>query len=119
VSFRIDLHQDVAYTRCLNDGVVLATVQDALDALAFGGEAAPGRVLFRAANFPPAFYDLSTGLAGGIFQKFSNYAVKAAIVGDLETVPSERFREWMRECNRGGQVRFTADESAALAWLVA
>lgn len=118
MSYRIELCRDIPYTRCLSEAVVLSTVQDVLEALYFGGEAATGRYLFRAENFPPAFYDLSTGLAGEIFQKFSNYSVKAAIVGDLASVPSKRFREWMGECNRGAQVRFTADENAALAWLV-
>jgi len=45
----------------------------------------------------PGFFDLKIGLAGTIFQKFSNYHVKAAIVADLDGIKSKRFQELIYE----------------------
>jgi len=52
------------------------------------------------------FFDLKTGLAGEILQKFSNYRVKLAIVGDFEEVKSKSLRDFIRESNRGRTVNF-------------
>ncbi len=64
------------------------------------------------------FSDLSTGLAGLIFHKLSSYRVRAAFVGEWDQIESERFRELMSECNRGGQFRFFSNSESAQNWLL-
>ena len=53
----------------------------------------------------PAFFDLSTGVAGDIVQKLVNYNQRAVVVGELPP-HSEHFADFARECNRGRQLRF-------------
>ena len=60
---------------------------------------------------------MSTGLAGEISLKLSTYRVKTAIVVDIESIPSQRFREWAAECNRGREIRFCADLRKGEDWL--
>jgi hypothetical protein len=67
--------------------------------------------------FPPAFFDLSTGMAGELLHHLSKYGLRlAAVVPDL-SAHSERFREFVLEANRGEQYRFFSDRSGAVGWL--
>ena len=55
-----------------------------------------------------ASFDLRSGVAGEIAQKFVNYRLKLAIVGDLidHLARSEALRAFVRESNRGRQLWF-------------
>lgn len=59
------------------------------------------------------FFDLRTGLAGEVLQKFSNYRMQLAIVGDFSHLKSRSWRDFIRESNRGRTVSFlpTLDEA--------
>ena len=59
----------------------------------------------------PAFFDLRSGVAGEFAQKFVNYGRRVAIVGDISewVERSTALRDFVRECNRGQQLRFVAD----------
>ena len=59
------------------------------------------------------FFQLSSGIAGSVMQKFSNYKVQAAIIGDFET-KSKSLHAFILECNRTRQVVFASDLSEAL-----
>jgi hypothetical protein len=67
-----------------------------------------------ASRFDPLFFDLSTGLAGEFLQKFVNYRVAIAIVGDLtETIAaSAALSAFVVESNRGTHVWFVQDAAA-------
>lgn len=91
--------------------------QDMLDVMAWGGEEDTNLFLLKEEHFPPAFYDLKTGFAGEVLQKLTNYGCRLAIVGSFTGIRSERFRELMREANKGRQVRFAATRDEAVAWL--
>jgi hypothetical protein len=56
---------------------------------------------------------LKTTLAGDILQKFSNYNVKLAIVGDFSIYTSQSLRDFIYESNKTGRIRFvnTIDEA--------
>ena len=65
----------------------------------------------------PAFFQLRTGLAGEILQKFTNYRMALTIVGDFSREKSEPLQAFIHECNRGRQVCFAATQAQALDWL--
>ncbi len=95
------------------------TAQDALDMMATAQYQynSSALVLCRE-NLPEAFYDLKTGLAGEILQKFSNYGMRLAIVGDFSRYPSKALRDFIVECNRGTQVFWVASQADALQAIV-
>jgi len=77
------------------------------------------RVLLYAENFSDQFFDLSSGEAGMILQKFSLYLVKLAAVLKLDEVPhSHKFEELVGEVNRGNQFHFFDDLEQAESWLL-
>jgi len=70
-------------------------------------------VVIPANRLAPDFFRLGTGLAGVMLQKFTNYNLRVAIVGDISayTGKSGPLRDFVRESNRRGQVRFLASDA--------
>lgn len=95
----------------LPDGTVLQTSRDVTDLIgdAIGQQVA--LVLLPAARLDDGFFDLRTGFAGEFLQKFVNYGLRLAIVGDLSyrVAASTSLRDFVREANRGTQVWFVTD----------
>jgi len=60
------------------------------------------------------FFDLKTGVAGEILQKYTNYNMKMAIVGDFEIYNSKSLKDFIYESNKGNQVFFLREEEAAI-----
>lgn len=74
-------------------------------------------LLFDRGALPPAFFDLSTGVAGELAQKLVNYGLRmAAVVPDL-SAHSPHFRDFARESNAGRRLRFFPTRQEAIAWL--
>lgn len=65
------------------------------------------------------FFRLPTGLAGEVLQKFVNYQMKLAVVGDCSGYASKNLGDFIRESNRGKTVFFVTTEAEALEKLSA
>jgi hypothetical protein len=65
------------------------------------------------------FFRLRSGLAGEVTQKFTNYRIRLAILGDIgaHTEQSTALTAFVAESNRGGQLWFLPDEAALAARL--
>jgi hypothetical protein len=72
------------------------------------------RVLLYEKNIAPAFFDLKTGIAGEVLQKFSNYRVRLAVIGDFTAYKSKSLQDFIRESNAGEQVLFLQSKEEAL-----
>jgi hypothetical protein len=93
----------------------IANERDAVDAIAeahYGHEA--DTVVAPVELLPAEFFRLSSGVAGAIVQKFVNYRMALIVLGDVSAyeADSEPFRDWVREANRGRELRFVPDEAA-------
>lgn len=60
------------------------------------------------------FFILSTGLAGEVLQKYNNYGVKIAIVGDFSRYTSKPLKDFIYECNKGKDIFFVSAEEDAI-----
>lgn len=60
------------------------------------------------------FFNLSTKLAGEILQKFINYHIKIAIVGDFSTYTSKSLKDFIYESNKGRDMFFLPNEKQAI-----
>jgi hypothetical protein len=58
------------------------------------------------------FFDLSTRIAGEVLQKFVQYRVRVAIIGDISryVAASNALRDFVYESNRGRQVWFATTQ---------
>ncbi|HEX6036672.1 DUF4180 domain-containing protein [Longimicrobium sp.] len=68
---------------------------------------------------PPAFFDLSTGVAGSIVQRLTQYELRMATVVPDVSAHSGPFQDFAREANHGRHFRFFPDRDQAVAWLAA
>lgn len=71
------------------------TVQEILDLMADVHYRGVRKIILRKDQLVPAFYDLKSGLAGEILQKFSDYYMQLAIIGDFSTFRSKALREFI------------------------
>ena len=89
-------------------------VTDLVGNASFGGAE---YVMVNAENLAPEFFDLSSGLAGTVLQKFSNYHLTLIVVGYDESMASESLRALIAESRRGGVVWFVDRTEEALVRL--
>ena len=66
---------------------------------------------------PPAFFDLSSGVAGELLHRLSMYGIRMAGVVPDPTIHSRPFQDFLRETNYGTQVRFFATRGESVRWL--
>ncbi len=105
---------DIANLRILRfteQGSVLRSGADANDFIgaAWGCEA--DLLAIPTARLGPDFLDLATKVAGEVFQKFVNYRLRCAIVGDISASleRSRALRDFVREANEGKSIWFVTD----------
>ncbi|MDQ6418880.1 DUF4180 domain-containing protein [Paenibacillus sp. LHD-117] len=116
MNIRIDSRGDSRVAIIESGEVVIQDAQDALDLMATVSYNEDGcnKLLLDKTMLAEAFFDLKTGLAGEILQKYTNYRVKLAIVGDFGGYGSKSLKDFIYECNQGKQAFFLKDEQAAL-----
>jgi len=90
----------------VSDSVFINTTDDALDLIVKKEIPTPKKIILHKENINPVFFELRTGLAGEILQKFATYHIQIAIVGDFSNIKSESFQALIRESNRGNQTFF-------------
>ena len=98
--------------------IVIGNIQDGLGLLGNLYFQGFDSIIIHEKNITPAFFDLKTGIAGEILQKFSNYRVQLAIVGDFSDYQSKSIRDFIYESNKLGQINFVGTKSEAIRRLV-
>ena len=64
------------------------------------------RIILYEKNITPLFFDLKTGIAGEILQKFSNFRMRLAIIGKFEKYESKSVKDFIFESNKNRQISF-------------
>lgn len=96
---------------------IIRETQDALDLMAECSALDAQGIILQQSQLVPDFFDLKTGLAGEILQKFSTYRMKLAIVGDFSGFTSKSLQDFIRESNRHGKVCFVSSEEEGVEML--
>ncbi|MDR2563295.1 MAG: DUF4180 domain-containing protein [Prevotellaceae bacterium] len=71
-------------------------------------------ILLRKEHFVDDFFNLSTGIAGEILQKFSTYRMRMAIIGDFENIKSKALNDFIYESNKTRRILFVKTLEDAL-----
>ncbi len=100
-----------------SDNIEITCVQDALDMMAECNYRGSNKIILNIKNIIPEFFDLKTGIAGEILQKFSNYGVYLAITGSFEKFTSKSLRSFILESNKQKQVVFVESVRDAITML--
>ena len=105
---------DTIIAELSDEKYVISKTQDALDLF---GELIPyncTKIVIHESNLHPDFFILRTGIAGDILQKFSNYRIKVAFVGDFTKFTSKSMQDFIRESNKGKSIFFLENLDTAL-----
>jgi hypothetical protein len=95
-------------------GPLIGARQDAVDLVGEAMGMGAGVVALPVSRLDPAFFTLSSGIAGEFIQTLINYRRIVAIIGDISahTAASSALRDFVRESNRGRSVFFLPDVEA-------
>lgn len=96
------------------DEILIRQAQDALDILGDVYYQGFDKIIIYERNINKDFFDLKNRMAGDILQKFSNYRVKLAIVGDFSQYTSKSIKDFIYESNKTGHILFVANVEEAL-----
>ncbi|WP_461039458.1 DUF4180 domain-containing protein [Spirosoma harenae] len=117
----IKIHQigNVKIAEIISENVIMATVDDGLDLVGNVYYQDFDRIIIHEKAITNDFFDLKTGIAGEILQKFSTYRVRLAIVGDFSRYQSKSLKDFIFESNKSRQINFCQSVADAVANLSA
>lgn len=99
---------------CSAENLYLGSVSDGDDLIGAAWSEDVSIVSIPADRVGKDFFRLRSGLAGAVAQKFVNYNLCLALIGDVShwAAQSEPLRDFMRESNAGRSLWFLADDAA-------
>jgi PadR family transcriptional regulator AphA len=106
------------YMECSSAESPIGTEQNAVDLVAACMENDTNLLMIHAEALVDDFFELRTGLAGSILQKFINYHVKAVVVMTDSQKMKGRFKEFSTEANKGNSFRVFSSKAEAEKWLL-
>lgn len=97
---------DIKVAEVISDEILIQSAQDGLDLMGNIYYQGFDKVILYEKNITPDFFDLKTKIAGEILQKFSNYRIGLAVVGDFSKYESKSMKDFIFESNKTGHVSF-------------
>jgi hypothetical protein len=107
--------QDRQVAELVSEDVIIRSAEEALDLMGSLYYQGFDKIILYQENLCPEFFDLENGMAGEILQKFSNYRMQLAVVGDFSRHSRKSVRDFIYESNQGRQVNFVSTIAEALA----
>ena len=103
----------------INSGeIIIKDVQSAIDfIMSVKYETNCSKIEINKKAITEDFFILSTGIAGEILQKFINYQIRFAIIGDYSKYTSKPLKDFIYESNNGKDIFFVANEDEAIKML--
>jgi hypothetical protein len=104
----IEIHEQEGnkIAEVIADEILITNAEEGLQILADLYYQECDNIILHEKNISPDFFDLKTGLAGEVLQKFSNYRVRLAIVGDFSKYPGQSIKDFIFESNKGRHINF-------------
>ncbi|MDD2313240.1 MAG: DUF4180 domain-containing protein [Proteiniphilum sp.] len=113
---KIKTHEinDARIAEITSDPLLIKTLEDGLGLLGNIYYQGFDKMIIHEQSITPDFFDLKNGIAGEILQKFSNYRMPLAIVGDFTQYESKSIKDFIRESNQHKQVIFVRSVDEAI-----
>lgn len=98
----------------ISDVNVINKIEDGLDLLGNLYYQGFEKIIIYEKNITPDFFDLKSGIAGEILQKFSTYRICLAIVGDFSKYKSKSLNDFIFESNKVRHINFASTCTEAI-----
>lgn len=102
----LSLTHGVSLAELISDKIEIRSTEDILDLIGNCSYQGAKGIILHHKNIIPEFFDLKTGLAGDMLQKFSTYGMKLSIVGDFSDYKSKSLNDFIYESNKSGKINF-------------
>ena len=106
MEIKIHTIDDRKIAEIISDDIVLQAVEDAVDLIGYISYQGFDKLIILEENMIPDFFELKNKIAGNILQKFSQYSMPLAIIGDFEKYESKSLNDFIFESNKGNQINF-------------
>ena len=106
MEIKIHTIDDRKIAEIISDDIVLQTVEDAVDLIGNMSYQGFDKLIIHEENMISDFFELKNKIAGNILQKFSQYSMPLAIIGDFEKYESKSLNDFIFESNKGSQINF-------------
>ena len=106
MEIKIHTIDDRKIAEIISDDIVLQTVEDAVDLIGNMSYQGFDKLIIHEENIISDFFELKNKIAGNILQKFSQYSMLLAIIGDFEKYESKSLNDFIFESNKGKQINF-------------
>ena len=117
MNIQIHTLEGIEIAELQSESKLLQTAADGLDLLGNLYYQGYNKIILHEANISDEFFELKSGMAGEVLQKFSNYRVQLAIVGDFSKFNSKSLDDFIYESNQGRLVGFVTNLNEALQFL--
>lgn len=118
MNYKVIEKSNKTYIEFISMDIPLREEREALDFISICMEYNTGLIIIHQEVLSEDFYNLRTGLAGGVLQKFMNYHIKVAVIITSEEKISGRFREMVIETNKGNDFRVYKSVAEAENWIL-
>jgi PadR family transcriptional regulator, regulatory protein AphA len=118
MGYRVVEKNDKRYVEYASAETPLRSEQDALELVAACFENDAYLLMLHEEMLTDDFFNLRTGIAGQVLQKFSNYHVKVAVILRSEQRIKGKFKELLAESNKGNAFKAFNSLSDAEEWLL-
>jgi hypothetical protein len=95
----------------IDDNVIINEIDDVLSILSTND---CDTIILKKENIKNDFFNLSTGFAGELLQKFSTYSIRLAIIGDYTNIASKALKDFIYESNKKKQILFVKTVEEAI-----
>jgi len=106
MKIEIHEHDGNKIAEVIADQVLITNAEDSLQILVDLYYQDFDKIILHEKNISADFFDLKSKLAGEILQKFSNFRVRLAIVGDFSKYPGQSIKDFIFESNKDRQINF-------------
>lgn len=109
---------NILIAEVISTKIVINNIEDGLELVGniyFQGFDA---VILNEINIVTNFFDLKTGIAGEILQKFSTYRIRLAIIGEFSKYQSKSLNDFIIESNKKRNIVFMNTTNEAIAELL-
>jgi len=112
----IEIHNinDTKIAEVTSEIKVITKAEDGLDLLGNLYYQGFDKIVIHEKNITQDFFNLKNGIAGEILQKFSNYRVRLAIIGEFSKYKSKSLDDFIYESNKSKQINFVNSKSEAI-----
>lgn len=106
MEIKIHTIDDRKIAEIISDDIVLQTVEDTVDLIGNMSYQGFDKLIIHEENMISDFFELKNKIAGNILQKFSQYSMPLAIIGDFEKYENKSLNDFIFESNKGKQINF-------------